>query len=82
MSAAPVANRMRCGATLSIGVGISFSFVCGDVPRAPLWMRKSGLEWLHRLLSEPRRLLKRYAHDAWFFPALLWREWRLRPVVR
>lgn len=43
-----------------IGVGAAFDFFAGSVPRAPLWMQKRGLEWLHRLLSEPRRLWKRY----------------------
>jgi hypothetical protein len=41
-------------------VGISFSFLCGDVRRAPLWMQKTGLEWIHRLVQEPRRLFRRY----------------------
>ena len=39
-------NRSTCGARLSIGVGISFSFMCGDVIRAPCWMQRAGLEWL------------------------------------
>ena len=43
-----------------LGVGISFSFLCGEVRRAPLWMQKVGLEWLHRLVQEPRRLFRRY----------------------
>lgn len=43
-----------------IGVGISFSFVSGDVSRAPQWMQKFGLEWLHRLSQEPGRLFSRY----------------------
>jgi N-acetylglucosaminyldiphosphoundecaprenol N-acetyl-beta-D-mannosaminyltransferase len=43
-----------------MGVGISLSFVAGDVRRAPLWMQKAGLEWLHRLAQEPRRLFARY----------------------
>jgi len=47
------------GATL-IGVGAAFDFYAGDVKRAPLWMRESGFEWLHRLASEPRRLWRRY----------------------
>lgn len=47
------------GATL-MGVGAAFDFHAGDVKRAPRWMQKSGLEWLHRLLSEPRRLWRRY----------------------
>ena len=47
------------GATL-IGVGAAFDFHSGAVTRAPKWMQKSGFEWLHRLLSEPRRLWRRY----------------------
>lgn len=43
-----------------IGVGAAFDFFAGSVARAPEWMRNSGLEWLHRLGSEPRRLWKRY----------------------
>jgi N-acetylglucosaminyldiphosphoundecaprenol N-acetyl-beta-D-mannosaminyltransferase len=43
-----------------LGVGISFSFLCGEVRRAPVWMQKTGLEWLHRLVQEPRRLFRRY----------------------
>jgi len=47
------------GATL-IGIGAAFDFYAGDVKRAPSWMHLSGLEWLHRLVSEPRRLWRRY----------------------
>jgi N-acetylglucosaminyldiphosphoundecaprenol N-acetyl-beta-D-mannosaminyltransferase len=43
-----------------VGVGASFSFLVGHMSRAPLWMQKSGLEWVHRLLQEPRRLSTRY----------------------
>jgi len=46
--------------TWFLGLGISFSFVCGDVQRAPGWMQSLGLEWAHRLLQEPRRLARRY----------------------
>jgi N-acetylglucosaminyldiphosphoundecaprenol N-acetyl-beta-D-mannosaminyltransferase len=46
-----------------IGVGVSFSFVAGEIRRAPRWMQQSGLEWLHRLLQEPLRLSKRYMID-------------------
>lgn len=47
------------GATL-IGVGAAFDFYAGDVRRAPKWMQRMGIEWLHRLHSEPRRLWRRY----------------------
>lgn len=43
-----------------VGVGAAFDFHAGNVARAPEWMRNNGLEWLHRLLSEPRRLWRRY----------------------
>jgi N-acetylglucosaminyldiphosphoundecaprenol N-acetyl-beta-D-mannosaminyltransferase len=43
-----------------VGVGNSFSFLCGDVRRAPRWMQVSGLEWVHRLGQEPKRLFRRY----------------------
>ncbi len=43
-----------------MGVGISLSFIAGQVQRAPLLMQKAGLEWAHRLLQEPRRLARRY----------------------
>lgn len=43
-----------------LGVGISFSFLSGDVRRAPVWMQKIGMEWIHRLIQEPRRLFRRY----------------------
>lgn len=44
-----------------IGVGAAFDFIAGTVKRAPSWIQKSGLEWLHRLVSDPKRLWKRYA---------------------
>jgi N-acetylglucosaminyldiphosphoundecaprenol N-acetyl-beta-D-mannosaminyltransferase len=47
------------GVTL-IGIGAAFDFHTGRVERAPLWMQRNGLEWLHRLVSEPRRLWRRY----------------------
>lgn len=43
-----------------MGVGISLSFIAGDVARAPVWMQRVGLEWAHRLAQEPRRLFARY----------------------
>jgi len=46
--------------SVMIGVGAAFDFHAGKIPRAPIWMRTSGLEWLHRLVLEPRRLWRRY----------------------
>jgi len=54
-----------------LGCGGAVNFVAGDQPRAPRWMRRSGLEWLHRLGSEPRRLGRRYLRDCLPFAARL-----------
>ncbi len=75
---APLQEEWMCeygegsGAAFAIGVGVSFSFMGGVIKRAPLWMQRSGLEWLWRLLKEPRRLWKRYLVEALpFFGMLL-----------
>ena len=43
-----------------LGIGVSFELVAGIVQRAPVLMQKSGLEWLFRLIVEPKRLWQRY----------------------
>ena len=43
-----------------LGVGAAFDFHAGKVKQAPRWMRAAGIEWVHRLLGDPRRLWKRY----------------------
>lgn len=52
--------RDRLGVTFVMGVGGTFDVVAEKVKRAPLWMQKSGLEWLYRVIQEPRRMWKRY----------------------
>jgi N-acetylglucosaminyldiphosphoundecaprenol N-acetyl-beta-D-mannosaminyltransferase len=47
-------------ANVLIGVGAAFDFLSGLKPQAPRWIQRSGFEWLFRLLTEPRRLWKRY----------------------
>ncbi len=62
-----VIERLRAGLprTWFIGCGAAVNFVAGDVDRAPRWMQRTGLEWAHRLGTEPRRLAGRYLrHDA------------------
>jgi len=51
----------RLDASALFGVGAAFDMHAGNLRQAPRWMQRSGLEWLFRLLSEPRRLWKRYA---------------------
>lgn len=53
-------NMERTGARLAIGVGALFDFLTGTIPRAPLWMRNARLEWLYRMMQEPKRLAMRY----------------------
>lgn len=55
--------RPRLEAPVLIGVGAAFDYNTGGIRRAPAWMQKSGLEWLFRLVQEPKRLWKRYARN-------------------
>lgn len=50
-----------------VGVGATIDYEAGEVVRAPVWMRRIGLEWLHRVGTEPRRYLMRYARSSEFF---------------
>ena len=50
----------RLDAPVLVGVGAAFDFLAGLKPQAPRWMQRSGLEWSFRLLTEPRRLWRRY----------------------
>jgi N-acetylglucosaminyldiphosphoundecaprenol N-acetyl-beta-D-mannosaminyltransferase len=70
------ANHDRLRAKVALCVGATIDFLAGAKVRAPRWMQRLGLEWLHRMLSDPRRLAKRYARDAWTFPGIVWRELR------
>lgn len=63
-------NHTRLEGRVVIGVGAAFDFHSGRIERAPAWMRDHGLEWLHRLTSEPRRLWRRYLVMAPKFVAL------------
>lgn len=69
-------HRQQIAARAALCVGATIDFLAGEKRRAPQALQRLGLEWLHRMLSEPRRLAKRYARDAWIFPQLVWREWR------
>lgn len=46
-----------------MGVGGTFDFIAGEVPRAPSFVQRFGFEWVHRLLQDPKRLWRRYARD-------------------
>src|SRR5262245_11687345 len=62
------AHLDECEANVGIGCGSAFDIICGDMPRAPRWLRGNGLEWFHRMLLEPGRLGRRYLiEDSPFF---------------
>lgn len=71
-------HRERIRATTALCVGATIDFLAGEKNRAPRWMQTIGLEWLHRMLCDPRRLVPRYALDAWLFPRIIAREWLRR----
>jgi N-acetylglucosaminyldiphosphoundecaprenol N-acetyl-beta-D-mannosaminyltransferase len=53
-------QREALGVPVMVGVGAAFDFHTGRVAQAPRWMRENGMEWFFRLMSEPRRLWRRY----------------------
>jgi len=59
----------RLSAPVLVGVGAAFDFNAGLKPQAPRWMQRSGLEWLFRLGTEPRRLWRRYLRNN---PRFIW----------
>lgn len=69
------AMRDRLDAAVLVGVGAAFDFHAGLIPQAPAWMQRRGLEWLFRLVQEPRRLWKRYARHNPRFVAGFARQW-------
>ncbi|MGY4751501.1 WecB/TagA/CpsF family glycosyltransferase [Pannonibacter sp. Q-1] len=74
-----VENRDKLNPTICIGVGALFDFLSGEVVRAPRFLQAAGLEWLFRLMQEPRRLGKRYTVGIYrFLSAVL----RLRAEAR
>lgn len=58
-----------CKVDYIITVGAVFDFFTGNLPYAPLWIRNMGLEWLYRLIKEPRRLFGRYIN---IVPSFIW----------
>jgi exopolysaccharide biosynthesis WecB/TagA/CpsF family protein len=61
---------------VGLGVGALFDFISGSIPRAPLFIRRVRLEWLYRLMVEPRRLWRRYTIDNLLFMSRVLRKCR------
>jgi len=78
------AHRGKVNAVM-VGVGAAFDFMAGSKRQAPRWMMRIGLEWLFRLVTEPRRLWKRYLkHNPRFvlffaLQMLGWKRYNLQP---
>jgi N-acetylglucosaminyldiphosphoundecaprenol N-acetyl-beta-D-mannosaminyltransferase len=85
-----IAERLeQLGVPVCVQVGATLDFVAGRVRRSPKWMQKTGLEWIYRMLQEPRRLVGRYVDNVRFliravFAARFRRERRLslNPAAR
>lgn len=67
-------NLAHLNVPLCIQVGASLDFAAGRVRRAPVWVRRIGMEWAFRLAVEPRRLLPRYAANFWFIVRMVGRD--------
>jgi exopolysaccharide biosynthesis WecB/TagA/CpsF family protein len=71
-----LARRLKdSGARVGLGVGAFLDFQVGEVERAPAWMNRTGIEWVHRLIKEPRRMWRRYLLGN---PLFVWRVLRTR----
>jgi len=60
----------RVQAPLMVGVGAAFDYHTGRIQDSPVWIKRAGMQWLHRLLQDPRRLWRRYLSNN---PAFLWK---------
>ena len=74
-------HGLKLGVSVLMGVGGTFEMVAGMVRRAPLWMQRTGLEWLHRLCLEPRRMWRRYLVGNLVFGAVVVRQQARRILI-
>jgi N-acetylglucosaminyldiphosphoundecaprenol N-acetyl-beta-D-mannosaminyltransferase len=74
--------RERLGVRFAMGVGGAFDVLAGKTRRAPRWMQRAGLEWLFRLILEPKRLWRRYIVVHALFCGILLLAWWRRPRGR
>lgn len=56
-----------------LNIGATFDFIAGKVQRAPAWMSRCGLEWVYRMMQDPKRLVKRYWNDIKMIIPLMWK---------
>lgn len=73
-----VDNFSNISANVILNAGACFDYVAGVVPLPPRWMGKMGLEWLYRLVKEPRRLGRRYIIEPWFLIPWFYRDLKMK----
>ncbi len=66
-------NMKKYQIAMSFSIGAAIDFIAGVQKRAPKWMREIGFEWLYRLLSDPKRMFKRYVIDDSKYLYLIWK---------
>ncbi len=76
------AHLPKIAANVALCAGATIDFLAGERSRAPAWVQTVGAEWLHRMMTEPKRLGPRYLKNAIGFPTLLFDEWRERRELR
>ena len=74
-------HGLQLGVPVLIGVGGTFEMVAGMVSRAPVWMQRTGLEWLYRLCLEPRRMWRRYLIGNLVFGGVVIRQQARRVLI-
>lgn len=73
-------HYQRLQVPVSIQLGASFDFIAGTATRAPEIWQRFGLEWFYRMMSDPRRLIPRYGHNAWFLVSALAQDWKRKVI--
>jgi N-acetylglucosaminyldiphosphoundecaprenol N-acetyl-beta-D-mannosaminyltransferase len=75
-------HRDKINAPVMIGVGAAFDFLAGIKPQAPRWIRDNGFEWLFRLITEPKRLWRRYLVDCPLFVFYVFKDSIMKALFR
>ena len=75
-------NYREAGVPFAVGVGATIDFLAGTFKRAPVWMQKSGTEWVFRMLQEPKRMVGRYGKGLRVFTSAILRQWLLMSFQR
>ncbi len=61
----------KLNSTICVGVGLAFEYIAGTVKRAPKWMQKTGMEWLYRLIQQPKNISRAITPLSWIFIQLI-----------